>query len=209
LVETKDSLTSFAFDPAGGAAVGVDAIFLEVQIYGGERLNFYLADSLFPNHGAREAFAVVAQDCRHAGWDYANDHERHFAWSLMRGKNGAVSLVFGKPGTDWLSSVIECDANAKAMVFKSTLLPPGSITGRTLPLTLRLNGREFSAHGRIEMPEDSDDGFHVARFSRARPLLDQLRAADDLVIQAGMRRATLPARGLAALLARFEAACGL
>jgi hypothetical protein len=204
IADVDGTLMAYPFDPAGGTATGADALLFDA---GGA---FHLDEEVFPKTGAQEAITTARENCEKRGWEYGEDHQRQIIWQLRPKSRGGPELLHAKPSTGWLVVQIACERRSKALVVSSTVLPPNSRQGMAASLTLRVAGQDFSAGGKVQTFQGGDiEGFLTARYPQPRPLFDRLRDARELTLQTGGKRETVPARGLAALLPRFEAACGL
>ena len=199
---TKNGATSvaYAFDPAGGVAAADGLTEMRVdQVMLGERP--------FAHLGADEAIRTAVESC--AAQDRHESHPRQLAWHLHEIEGSRPSLVLARPSTDWRVLGLACSRPARQVTISSAVYPREAEIGTAAQLALAVDGRAFSAPGKITMDDGEEHPWLRARFGSARDLLDRLRLASEIVIQSGKARMTVSGRALGALLPRFEAACGL
>ena len=205
-VETGDGIWALPPDrPADALAAGlIDAADTKFKLS--------LDGKAFPaGPAAIDAFDKIGKDCeQRSGWEYGKDDDKQMIWIFRRAEDGgAPFLTYGKPATGWLLADLSCEPRRQTLIVRSTALPRGAKNGKSVPLTLRAGGQDYSAPGRIKLLAEGDvAGFAVARFALPQRLLASLRQAGDISLKTQDADMTLPARGAAALLAPFEQACG-
>ena len=207
LVETEDSIMAFPIEASGPAASNPDALVADLSF--DPKLKMWLDREPFPVVGAKAALAEVEKDCkRRFGWEYSNDHDKQLVWIFSLGGD-PPKLVFGKPSSGWVEAALSCD-RAKAVIVRSTALPPRTKSGQSMTLAMQAGDWKLSAAARAEVFKEGDvAGFVVARLGQPGPLFDALASGQPLTLRAGSKSQTIPGRGADALLPRFRAACNL
>lgn len=207
LIETEDSVTAFPIDASGPRAAGVDALAADILFSANTKM--WLDQQSFPIAGAQLALAEVAKDCEgRFGWQYGNDHEKQLAWVLYVRSGEPPSLIFGKPSSGWLLTVLTCDRAAKALTIKSTALPARSKPRQVIPLSIEVDDWKVSTSARAEILDEGDvAGFVVATLRQPGSLLAALANGKALTLRSKAASLTVSARGIGPLLPRFQAAC--
>ena len=206
LVETGDGTWAFPPDrPADALAAG---------LLDGADAKFGLSidGKTFPSGPAAiDAFEKIGKDCeQRSGWEYGKDDDKQMLWIFRRPEDGSAPLLtFGKPATGWLLADLSCEIGRQTLIVRSTALPRGAKNGQTIPFNLRIAGQAYSAPARIKLVAEGDvAGFAVARFTQPQKLLDSLRNGGEVSLETQNAALTIPARGVVAMLPRFEHACG-
>jgi hypothetical protein len=117
-----------------------------------------------------------------------------------------VLLVYGVPESDIITVSFICEPKANKLEIVTTVLPARPRKGQSVKATLS-NGVVTAAYdGNVGHHEEH--GYHFAAQTAADPkVVDILRFGVALTISIPGKRERVPLRGIAAPLAKFQAAC--
>jgi hypothetical protein len=126
-------------------------------------------------------------------------------WDFVE-SGGEARLFYGVPESDTLTIVFACEAKPRRIEIVSTVVPPQPRKGQSLKTTLR-NGADTAAYGG-KIGHGASGGFYFEAAVAAQPkVVDVLKSGTTLTISIPGKQERVPLRGVAAPLARFEAAC--
>jgi hypothetical protein len=139
------------------------------------------------------AQAAPAQGASRESWDFARSGEM-------------VQVAYGVPESDIVTIVFRCEGKPKQIEIVSTVLPAKPRKGQSLRTTLG-NGAATAVYDG-KLGHHSEHGFHFEASVAAEPkVVDILKSGTSLTISIPGKQRRVPLRGVAAPLAKFEAAC--
>ena len=126
-------------------------------------------------------------------------------WGFVE-STGEVQLFYGVPDSGSLTVAFICRAEQRHLEAVTTVLPRKPRTGQPHAITLS-NGAVTATYG-ANVGHTESEGYYVgAPVAFAPMVLDVMRSGTTLTIGVPGGRERVPLRGIAAPLARFEAAC--
>jgi hypothetical protein len=127
------------------------------------------------------------------------------SWGFVTSGNEAL-LVYCVPESDIITVSFICEPKANKLEIVTTVLPARPRKGQSVRTTLS-NGAVTAAYdGKLGYHEEH--GYHFAVQTAADPkVVDILRLGTALTISIPGKRERVPLRGIAAPLAKFQAAC--
>ncbi len=126
-------------------------------------------------------------------------------WGYIE-SGGEARLSYGVPDSGSLTIALSCEAERRSIAVVTTVVPRKPRTGQSLTTTLRNGGVTASYDGKLGHTE-SEGYWFEASAAFAPTVLDVVRSGTTLTIGIPGRRERVPLRGIAAPLAKFEAAC--
>ena len=117
-----------------------------------------------------------------------------------------VLLVYGVPESDIITVSFICEPKANKLEIVTTVLPSRPRKGQPVKTTFGNGALTAAYDGKLGHHEEH--GYHVAAQTAADPkVVDILRSGTALTISIPGKRERVPLRGIAAHLAKFQAAC--